>query len=232
MKQAKNIRPVIITISGVDGSGKSTQVKSLIESLSERGSKVFYFHAVQFSVANRGKDKIVEPGSQKGVTEASWYKVQLRKVALLIDILRFDFLVRSLQKKGYTHIVSDRYFYDSLVNILFLSGDSGYHSFGVEFLRKLVEIPSHAIYLSVSAKEIASRERDVDQGDDYLKGKISLFNDVAENWGLQKVNGKGDPNAISHKVFAIISEKIKLRSLDVETKSFGYDKRDENTSHE
>ncbi|MFZ5981968.1 MAG: hypothetical protein ACOYS2_00100 [Patescibacteria group bacterium] len=43
----------IITISGVDGSGKSTQIKMLTEHLRGQGLKVFYFHAVEFSLARK-----------------------------------------------------------------------------------------------------------------------------------------------------------------------------------
>ncbi|HLN19060.1 MAG TPA: hypothetical protein VK255_02730, partial [Patescibacteria group bacterium] len=35
----------IITISGLDGSGKSTQIDMLKSFLESQGKKVFYFHA-------------------------------------------------------------------------------------------------------------------------------------------------------------------------------------------
>ena len=44
----------IITISaGLDGSGKSTQIELLKNYLEAQDKKVFYFHAVDFSIAKK-----------------------------------------------------------------------------------------------------------------------------------------------------------------------------------
>jgi thymidylate kinase len=137
----------IISISGLDGSGKTTQIQMLKNYLEKKGEKVFYFHAIQFSVANKFNDflkkvrSILNLSKKKksskkseenfennlkndngdSVTKSNWFLIQLRKVFLLIDIFRFKKLVKKLKKQNFNYLVTDRYFYDSIVNIEFLN---------------------------------------------------------------------------------------------------------------
>ena len=41
----------IISISGLDGSGKSTQIEKLKKHFLRKNQKVFYLHAIEFSLA-------------------------------------------------------------------------------------------------------------------------------------------------------------------------------------
>lgn len=136
----------IISISGLDGSGKTTQVQMLKNYLEEKGEKVFYFHAIQFSIANKFNDflkkirsilnlskkkKLVKNNENlknfskndtgDSVTKSNWFLIQLRKVFLLIDIFRFKKMLKKLKKQNFDYLVTDRYFYDSIVNIEFLN---------------------------------------------------------------------------------------------------------------
>jgi len=46
----------IITISGLDGSGKSTQNNLLKNYLESQNKRVFYFHAIQYGLARKIKN--------------------------------------------------------------------------------------------------------------------------------------------------------------------------------
>lgn len=196
----------LITISGVDGSGKSTQLSMLKDKLEAEGQKVFYFHAVEFSLANRlarklkGKKEFT-PGSEKATTKASWLSLQLRKVFLVIDILRFAPLKKKLAKQGFDVILSDRYFYDSIVNILYLSQKTSHNL----WFERCIPHPDRAFYLDMSAEEILKRERVPEQGIEYLKTKIRLFQEKAAAWNMHTIPADQDKESVHQAILQILS---------------------------
>ena len=112
--------PILLSISGPDGSGKSTQIELLKNCLRSQGKSFYYFHAVEFSIGNLCQKPKVKSQNIGSVTKANWLKIQLRKLALMIDTCRFN---RLLKKLKVDYIISDRYFYDTVVNINYLEAE-------------------------------------------------------------------------------------------------------------
>jgi thymidylate kinase len=171
--------PKLVTLSGLDGSGKSTQIELLKDYLGSLDKTFFYFHAVEFSIANccRGETST----DSRSVTKANWLQIQLRKIALLIDICRFKRLMKKLKVD---YIISDRYFYDSAVNINFLSGKNGQLC-----VEKYIPKPDFAFYINVKPEIIMARERKPDQGMGYLVAKEKLFVEKGKNWDMMILDG-------------------------------------------
>ena len=227
----------IITISGLDGSGKSTQIQLLKNYLESQGKRVFYFHAVKFGIANKllchceHSEVIPELKSgiaasptaprndkQESVTKASWLKIQMRKIALCIDLMRFKKLIAKLEKKGYDYLVSDRYFYDSVVNIEYLDRNKCHSCESRNLENKEIAgsrikcgmtyniiKPSIAIYLQTSPEIIMQRERKPDQGIEYLQKKKEIYDSYASIWNLKIVNG----NRKKEEIFEEIKNLVK-----------------------
>lgn len=189
----------IITLSGVDGSGKSTQLERLRIALNQQGQSVVYFHAVSFSLLEMLRTKVfgTRSASQGAArTKSTSFGVFLRKVFLLIDLWRFRCYLKQQTQSGTQYLLSDRYFYDTLINIAYLDGTSLNTSY-VRFALRFIVTPDLAFCLRVTPERVMQRDRVPEQGLQYLKDKTSLFEEATGRFGLIPLNADLDVDTVS-----------------------------------
>lgn len=194
----------LITLSGLDGSGKSTQLTLLKERLESRGKKVAVFHAIEFSLANRisrflkGSESF-EPGKEKAAISASYSSMLLRKLFLCIDIFRFHSFLKKLQKADIEYLLSDRYFYDTVVNIEYLGGAVP------KWLLNRIPTPDQALYLRIAPEAILRRDRVPEQGLLYLQKKFAILEQKKEAWRLKTLDASRERMVLADDIMNLIA---------------------------
>jgi thymidylate kinase len=125
-------RPMLISFSGIDGAGKSTQIEKLCSYLSEAGLSVtrlaFWDDVVALPVLRAGfsrkflhSDGAVgapgRPANRNDKNTQKWYLTVARAVLFLTDAMNLRRVVTKISSKGPATIVFDRYIYDQLATL-------------------------------------------------------------------------------------------------------------------
>lgn len=125
-------RPLLISFSGLDGAGKSTQIENLRERLVAAGLKVRLFTFWDdIVVMTRYREGFVHKvyGSEKGVgapnkpvkrrdkNVRAWYLTIARYALYLMDAIHLRTTLKRALKSGHNVVIVDRYIYDELANL-------------------------------------------------------------------------------------------------------------------
>ena len=131
-RQSQPARPLLISFSGLDGSGKSTQIANLIDFARERGLTTkplaFWDDVV---VCTRYREGFVHKvyGSERGIgapdkpvnrrdkNVRKWYLNLARHGLYLLDALHLMGVIVRARRSGADVIIMDRYIYDELANL-------------------------------------------------------------------------------------------------------------------
>jgi thymidylate kinase len=162
--------PVLISFSGIDGAGKSTQIEKLCGQLSRAGLSVkqlaFWDNVVPLARLRAGfSHKFLDSDGGIGAPDKpvhrndknvrTWYLSLARCVLFLIDALCLRRVVAAARKGGPDVIVFDRYIYDQLA-ILPLEHPVGRAC--VRFILGMVPAPDVAYLLDADPEAAGKRK--------------------------------------------------------------------------
>ena len=150
---------LIVTFSGIDGAGKSTQISSLETWLSSSGLQTalltFWDDVVCFSrgrefmsykafKGDRGVGSPEKPVQRRDKNVSSWPLTIVRCGLYFADAVNLCIRVRQARKSGADVLIFDRYIYDELAN-LHLTGKAA--RVFARFVLKLVPKPDAAFVI-------------------------------------------------------------------------------------
>ncbi len=185
---------MLITFSGLDGSGKSTLVEYLKESLEQDDRKVAVSHmnydvgvyALLRSLLNKTakehdhapRDRAFENKFKTRAAKLRYLLVWNKGLRLLIyplDVLMFLGYRFYVERMNDQVLIMDRYFYDTLVDIT-----GARRTLQTRFLSWLTPTPNLSIYLDCNPERAFGRKNEYSI--DYLKGRrlsyLKLFSDL------------------------------------------------------
>lgn len=184
---------MLITFSGLDGSGKSTLVDYLKESLEKDNQKVAVSHMnydiglysllrflARKTMGGDGRHANWGPGEGHAPREQAYagrfstraaklryrlvWNKGLRVLIYPLDVLIFLFYRLYIEKLGRQVLIMDRYFYDTLVDVT-----GAQRSLRLRFLSWLTPTPNLKVYLDVSPEKAFARKNEYSV--DYLNNR-------------------------------------------------------------
>ena len=203
---------ILLTFSGVDGSGKSTIAEKAVQYLAEKGKNPSLVEVYASSIfLNMGRVLGKISGKAKGAMEERMSSNEkgggfiriLRVLCFFLDILIFRMRLFILNIKGVSP-VCDRYLYDTLVHLRYLKalGEGMYKSF-----LKFIPEPDMTVVLSLNADLAMGREMQHDNIG-YYEEKAALYKDLAEKKSCVVMDSSGDAESVWEKVKGVLDSRF------------------------
>ena len=172
-------KPLLVSFSGIDGSGKSTQIENLRLILHEAGFEtrlLTFWDNVVVGVRYRegfvhkvykSEPGVGEPGkpvNRRDKNVRRWYLTIARHLMYLLDAINLRRVTKRAAKSQADVIILDRYIYDELANLNLHNPIS--RAFA-RFIARIVPVPDIAYLLDADPK--AACERKPEYPVDFMK---------------------------------------------------------------
>jgi thymidylate kinase len=209
------VKPVLITFSGIDGAGKSTQIEKLCTYLMAEGIPVrqlaFWDHVAVFRTARSGFSRHVlqsdgsvgspdRPAARRDKNLQSWPLFAGRSVLHLLDVVNLWRVVRKEKTEGVV-IIFDRYIYDQLAA---LPMKTGWARVFARLLLRVAPTPEISYLLDAVPEEALARKPEYPL--EFMRKYRSSYLELRDIAGMELI-----PAADPEEVHAAILERFSHR---------------------
>lgn len=184
-KATEDRRPTLVSFSGIDGAGKSTQIEALRVRLNDVGARIllvtFWDDVARLKQirevtgqslfkGDKGVGTPARPVNRRDKNVRSWYMTAVRFGLYLVDAVSLRIVVARALRTNTDVIIFDRYLYDELANL------SLQNRIERAYVRLLLPfIPQPDVSFVLDADPVQARARKPEYPLDFLHGSRASY---------------------------------------------------------
>jgi thymidylate kinase len=216
-------RPYVVSFSGMDGAGKTTQIDTLYAWLLDGGLRVRLLRfwddiavagqlretlSHKLFKSERGVGSPDHPVERRDKNVRTWYMTVARVLLYLLDAIRLTFVIATASRKDADVLIFDRYLQDELVNLDLRNPVKRAYA---RLLLKMVPRPDVAFLLD--AEPVEARARKPEYPLEFLRSIRASYLALATSSGMTVI-GPLTPQDVTQSLLRTMPRPSLLKVVD------------------